>query len=326
MERLELNISTSFPKIDLSEKCLFLGSCFSNEIGDRFYESKIKTLINPFGILFHPEAIFRLITRAVNKDMFVKTDFFQFQDYWFNYEFSSSLAKFDRNEAVDFANERLMELRYCLLNCDRLFLTFGSSIERRLNESLVANCHKQPKNLFERSITTAESLHFLGEKCLKKVLKENTALKIYLTVSPVRHSKEGLVDNQISKANLLIASNNLAISNSSIEYLPVYEYVIDCLRDYSFFKEDLVHPNSKSVAKVWDLIKNTLFSDYLNNLVKDLMKFQTSLKHDSLFPKSSENKLFLQRILNSAIRIEENYDVDLSQEKNIINSRLKILA
>jgi len=326
MERLELNISTSFPKIELGEKCLFLGSCFSDEIGNKFKKSKIDTLINPFGVLFHPESLVKLINRAIDQDFFKKTDFFEFQDYWFNYEMSGAMAKFDRNEALEFANENLKKMREYLLSCDRVFITFGSSVERRVNGNIVANCHKQPKNLFERSISSSDSVFFAVKTCLDKLIKVNSKLKIYLTVSPVRHVKEGLVDNQISKANLLIASNNLVKSLNYIEYLPVYEIVIDCLRDYSFFKDDLVHPNSKAVNNVWQLIKANLFTDNFNKFEKELSKFQSAMNHNSLFPKSSAHKRFLSSILATANNIEGKYKIDLSSEKEIINLCLKNLA
>lgn len=326
MERLDLKLSTHFPKIELTDNCLFLGSCFSEEIGKRFQQNKLNTMINPFGVLFHPEAIVRLIHRAMNDLFFEASDFFEFQDYWFNYELGSSLARFTKEEAVNDANNKLLELKAFLLRCNRLFLTLGSSVERKFRGEVVASCHKQPQTLFKRSITSSREIVKKLKQCIGLIVKANPKIKVYLTISPVRHVKESLIDNQISKAELLIAAKHLTRLEANIEYLPIYEYVIDCLRDYSFFNDDFVHPNTKAVDEIWKKIKEGLITQNLIELICELEGLNRSLNHKPLFPRSSANKQFLNSILVVIDKIERKYIVDLSQEKEQVSTCLKNLV
>ncbi len=326
MKRTEVNIFSIFSNLEVEEKTLFIGSCFAENIGQKFNELHLDAFINPFGVIFHPIPIFQLFDRALSEHFFEPKDFFEFQDYWFNYELSGSCAKFDKNEAVNFANQKLKELKFKITSSDRLFLTFGTSVLRKISNNPVANCHKQSPELFTKEISTsAETLECI-RSILDRVFSVNSNLKISLSVSPVRHSKEGMVENSLSKSNLVVLCNDLEFMYPEIEYLPIYELVVDELRDYSFFKQDLVHPNNQAIEIVWQKLKKGLGSKNFIDFCNQSEQLLLSLKHKSLYPQSTQNILFLKKMLTSIVEHEKKYGVNWQLKKEIVETRLKNLA
>tara|TARA_Y100000739_G_C20561878_1_gene443388 strand:- start:182 stop:1162 length:981 start_codon:yes stop_codon:yes gene_type:complete len=326
MKRTEVNILSDFSNLEVKEKFLFVGSCFSENIGQKFKDLHLDTFINPFGVIFHPIPLFQLFDRALTDSLFEPNDFFEFQDYWFNYQISGSCAKFDKNEAVDFANKKLKELKSEIASADRLFLTFGSSVLRRIKDKPVANCHKQFSKLFKKEISTSSEILEYVRPILEKIFNINRSINISLSVSPVRHSKEGMVENSLSKSNLVILCNELKLIFDNIEYLPIYEFVIDELRDYSFFNEDLVHPNNLTIEMVWQKLKKGVGSNKFIDFCNQSEQLLLSINHKSLYPKSKQNMLFLNNLLASINKHESKYDVNWSLEKEIVRNKLKIMA
>ena len=326
MKRTEVNILSNFSHLEVEEKTLFIGSCFAENIGQKFNELHLDTFINPFGVIFHPIPIFQLFDRALSDHFFELQDFFEFQDYWFNYQLSGSCAKFDKNEAVAFANQKLKELKSKITSSDRLFLTFGTSILRRINNNPVANCHKQSPDLFTKEISTSADILKFIRPVLDRIFSINSNLKVSLSVSPVRHSKEGMVENSLSKSNLIVLCNDLELLYQEVEYLPIYELVVDELRDYSFFKQDLVHPNDEAIEKVWQKLKKGLGSKKFIEFCNQSEQLLLSLKHKPLYPKSTQNQLFQKKMLTSVIEHEKKYGVNWQSKKEIIQIRLKNLA
>ncbi|MBI34414.1 MAG: hypothetical protein CMP67_03520 [Flavobacteriales bacterium] len=326
MNRTELNILSNFSNLNVQDKSLFLGSCFAENIGKKFQSYHLNTSINPLGVVFHPIPLFGLLKRALDKNYFNEKDFFEYQDYWFNYELSGKCAKYERNESVDFANKKLRELDSELSSSSRLFLTFGSSILRKFESLPVANCHKQPLRDFEKEISSVSNMIEYLKPILKKIFQVNPSIKISLSVSPVRHTKEGMMENSLSKSNLIILCNQMASQFKNVEYLPIYEVVIDELRDYSFFNNDLVHPNEKAIEIVWEKIKKGIGSKDFNRFCNQSQKLLNSFQHKTMYPKSKQNILFLNNLLTAIIEHENNYDVNWHHEKKTIVDQLKSLA
>ena len=326
MERTEVNFSSSFSDLAINEKSLFIGSCFADNIGLKFKSLHMDAIINPLGVVFHPIPIFNLFNRAIKNHFFQPKDFFEFNDYWFNYEMSGSCAKFGKKDAVDFANQKLKELKLELKTCNRLFLTFGSSVLREIEGEPVANCHKQPLGLFKKTISTSTKIREYLEPILEEIFLINPSLNVSLSVSPVRHSKEGMIDNSLSKSYLIILCNELASIHENVEYLPIYELLIDELRDYSFFNEDLVHPNKKAIDFVWERIKGNLGSKKFIEFCNRSEHLLRSINHKPLLPKSKQNLTFQKKLLSSVFEHESNYGVNWQYEKKIIENRLKISA
>lgn len=326
MKRTEVNLSSNFPKLKVDNKSLFIGSCFAQNIGDRFMDLHLDATVNPLGVIFHPVALFNLVERALTDSDFKESDFFEFQDYWFCYELSGTCAQFTLKESVNFANEYLEVLKKALISSDVLFITLGSAVERTINNEVVANCHKQPATLFTKTISSVDLMTEKIERGLNLFLEVNPNIKIYLTVSPVRHSKEGGIDNSLSKSSLILLCHSIANKFSVIEYLPIYEILVDELRDYSFFKDDLVHPNSKAVDYVWNKLSQELFSEQMNEYCIDSIGIRRSLGHKSLHPKSNANKKFLIHLLERIKTFESKFNLSLEAENQEVEKRLKDLA
>ncbi len=323
MKRTEVNFSTSFSNLEINEKSLFIGSCFADNIGQKFNSLHLDATINPFGVVFHPIPLFKLINRALNNNLFEPKDFFEFHDYWFNYEISGSCAKFEKIDAINFANQKLKELKLDLMSSNRLFVTFGSSILRQIKGKPVANCHKQPSELFEKKISSSFEIRGYLEPVLDQLFDINPSIKVSLSVSPVRHSKEGMAENSLSKSNLIILCNEICSAYKNVEYLPIYELVIDELRDYSFFNEDLVHPTKKTIEIVWERLKKNIGSQNFIQFCNISQQLFRSIKHEPLFPKSKQNFFFQKKLLSSIVEHERYYGVNWEEERKIVENRLK---
>jgi hypothetical protein len=325
MKRTVVNIESSFDKINQNQRFVFLGSCFANNIGDHFIHYKLKSIVNPLGVVFHPISLMRLIDRSINENWFTEKDFFEFDSYWFNYELSGTCAKASLKSAITFANNQLVELRSSILNADRLFLTFGSAIGYIKNGEIVANCHKQDGSLFAKKNFKEECLFNIVKSNLELLIKINKNIRVHLTVSPVRHKKEGIVENSRSKATLINLAHNLSDYYPEVEYFPAYEIVVDELRDYQYFNNDLVHPNLNAINIIWNKLLETLATKDLNEFVEKSRQLNKSVKHRSLHPKSISNKNFLKKLLSKLYDFQKETNTSWSTEIEEVELILKSL-
>lgn len=325
MERTVVNIESNFDKINQNQRFVFLGSCFANNMGEQFIQYKLKSTVNPLGVIFHPISLIRLINRSINKDWFSEKDFFEFDSYWFNYELSGTCARDSLKAAIAFANNQLVELRSNLANADRLFLTFGSAIGYLKNGEVVANCHKQDGSLFAKNNSKEERLFNVVKSSLELLMKINKNIQVHITVSPIRHKKEGLVENSRSKATLINLAHNLSDFFPAVEYFPAYEIVVDELRDYKYFNNDLVHPNLNAINIIWNRLLETLASKDLNEFVQKSSQFNKSIKHRSLHPKSISNKKFLKKLINELCDFQKATNTSWNTEIEEVELILKTL-
>lgn len=325
MKRTEVNISSSFPKLNIKDRTLFMGSCFAQNIGSKFKELHLDAMINPLGVVFHPVPLFNLIDRALTRRCFKESDFFEFNDYWFCYELSGTCAQYSMKESVTHANKYLGVLRLYLETSNSLFVTLGSAVQREFGNLIVSNCHKQPNENFIKTISTPDFIYNKIKGVLKLLLEKNPNLKVSFSVSPIRHSKEGLIENSLSKSTLVLLCHKLASKHLEIEYLPVYEIIIDELRDYSFFNEDLIHPNSNGINFVWRKISEQLLSQKFKVFYKTASSLIGSINHKSMYPKSKENKRFLIDLIDAIQTFERKYNLTWTSEIQEVEKRLRKL-
>lgn len=311
--------------LSINDKVVMLGSCFSDNISELLLQDKIQVSANPFGTIFHPLAIIRLINRSINKEYFKDEDFFKHDNYWYCYEQHGSLAQRTLKEALADSNNKLDDLRNNLQKTNCLFLTFGSAWGYHLNENVVANCHLQPANLFSKKLSSVGDLQIELQTAFQKLLDINPELKIYLTVSPVRHYKDGVIENQRSKSVLILLVHELVEKMSSVKYFPAYEYIIDELRDYSFFKDDKVHPNKKAIGLLYDGFKTSFFNEETLALFQEWGKIKHSLNHRSLHPFSAGNLKFKLALLDQLQKFKKKYGLDLSVEIRTLALEIEIL-
>lgn len=325
MKRTVVSFSTHFDKMKIEDHSIFLGSCFSNNIGSEFIQLKMNALVNPFGVIFHPLAIFNVMERAIDARLFVENDFFESDNYWFCFELGSSVGFEGRQEAVMISNQYLDNLRKELVQSERIFITFGSAYGYYKNEEIVANCHKQPSQLFTKKLTSVEEISEVGTRAVRKAQAINSNLKFVFTVSPVRHLKDTLSGNSVSKSVLRIVCEELCLSLKNVEYFPVYEKVMDEMRDYLFFKTDGIHLNDLAIDEVFEWVQRSFFSEELIRRNQEVAKVLKMMNHKSLFPKSISNKAFKNGLLLEMERLNKQNEMDWTAEIQRIKNQLKKL-
>ena len=236
-----------------------IGSCFADEIGERLKSGGFDISVNPFGVIFNPVSILQLIQNAldgnVREDLIFSRDMKFFHYGYHSSVFGSSEEDLTKNiEGIQYNVQRR------LVQGNKLFLTFGSAWAYRLiDNAIVANCHKMPANLFTKELIDLEKLERLSEQLFTRLFEENPNLEVMITVSPVRHVKDGLYENNLSKSVLHLFSQYLTNKFTQISYFPAYELVVDDLRDYRYYKEDLIHPNKQAIDYVFDRFRDSQF-------------------------------------------------------------------
>lgn len=282
--------------INYNAHLLMLGSCFAENIGSYLSYFKFKTALNPFGILFHPLAIENLITRAINKDYYLDDEVNFANDLWFSYDAHSKFNSDSQHKLLDQLNSALEQTYHSLLSATHICITLGTSWVYRLNEQdkIVANCHKQPQKLFSKELLSIDEIENSLNAINALINSVNpTALVIY-TISPVRHLKDGLVENSQSKAHLISALHSIVNNKAYIHYFPAYEIVMDELRDYRFYNEDLLHPNRTATTYVWNKFKDVWFSQEVSENMKLIDQIQKGLQHRPFNENSESHQNFLK--------------------------------
>ncbi len=278
-----------------------MGSCFVENIGAKLEYFKFQNLQNPFGILFHPLAIEKLIIRALETDYFTEEDVFFFQEQWHCFEVHSVLSNSNKEALITQLNLKLKSLKEYLENASHIVFTYGTSWVYKHNESntVVANCYKIPQKNFTKKLLLVEKISASINNTLAKIKKVNPKVTFILTVSPVRHLKDGFVENTVSKSHLVSVIYNITKGNrslSGVEMFPSYEIMMDELRDYRFYKEDMIHPNSTAIQIIWEAFNETWISSETQSLQKEIASIQTSFQHRPFHPESEEHQLFLKKL------------------------------
>ena len=249
-------------KIAASDKLLFSGSCFSDEIGKRCSAAGFDVLVNPGGTMFDPLSLERHYRRILQPQLFSEEDLFFHDGLYRNWDHYSKLGSFTATETLLKLNECYALASHYLKHCNRLFITFGTAwyYQLKSNGNAVCNCHKMPASLFEKKIISAAEIVRQWTDLLGSLVQFNPQLKIVFTVSPVKHLRDGIIENSRSKAVLLNAVHQL-LDKGLCEYFPAYELVNDVLRDYRFYKTDAAHPTEQAVDFVFDFFKEKVLGN-----------------------------------------------------------------
>lgn len=282
-------------KITHHSSLILLGSCFSDDIGAKFLRAGFDSVSNPFGTLFHPSAIANNLLNSLEVDPDLKIR--DFGGYTSSWNTSTLVRARSVHEMQEIYFELLRSFKENLQRVDVIFITFGTAWGYELTEdgSIVANCHKQASNLFDKKLMGIDDIVSIWKKAIEKIEEINPGVQWVFTVSPVRHSKDGLIENNRSKARLIEACHELC-ELSSVNYFPSYEIVMDELRDHRFFKEDLVHPNKQAIDYVWERLVYTMMDDKTISLITDVQRLKTELDHRSINPESQEEKERIMRL------------------------------
>ncbi|UFH56926.1 GSCFA domain-containing protein [Spirosoma sp. KNUC1025] len=311
-------------RIGLNSQIVTVGSCFADVIGRRLIDHKLNVLNNPFGTIFNPISITKLLTMALlgispDENHYVERD-----GIWFHYDFHSSLWANSRSDLHGKLTDCLTQTADSIRKADFLFLTLGSAVVYRHIETgkVVANCHKMPGTLFEKYLYQIDHLREEMTRLLKSLRKANPNLKIILTVSPVRHTRDTLPLNSVSKSMLRVIAHELSIWNSWVCYFPAYELMLDDLRDYRFYEADMIHPNAQAQEYIFEKFSESAFDTDLRNFIKEWAQIHKSLAHRPLHGNGSlAHQQFLTRLLAQLDSISDR--VDVSVELTEVRSRLE---
>ena len=308
--RTQVPIPKSKFPIDYTSKIMSLGSCFAVNMAQKLDYFKFQNSCNPFGILFHPIAIEKLVDFAVSGKQLTESDIFFYNERWHCFDVHSDLSSSSKEELLASLNAILIATKLQLQHVSHIIITYGTSWVYRNIESncVVANCHKVPQKLFQKELLSVEEIEESIVKTLKLIHVVNPSCTIIFTVSPVRHIKDGFVENQWSKANIISALHGtFDFRLSTINYFPSYEIMMDELRDYRFYAEDMLHPNPVAIDYIWKRFKETIISETAFATMDEVSTIQKSLSHKPFNPKSESHLKFESKVREKITKLESEY-------------------
>jgi hypothetical protein len=307
--------------IALNSKILSMGSCFAQTIGQKMKDGKFDVLVNPFGTIFHPHNLADLLDHALFNDPLDEEGVLQIDGLFRHYSTHSDVVEKTRQELKENYENRLKLTKTYLEQGTHLILTLGTAwIYEHESFGRVANCHKQPQKLFKKSLSSLQEMEMRLWSVLDNFSRVYPNLKIILTVSPVRHIKDGIPENQLSKSMLRVLCSNLERRMESVSYFPAYEIMMDELRDYRFYKTDRIHPTEEAENYIWEKWKSSIFSSETRSKVSEIEKIQLELAHRPFNPESASHQKFLQNLLTKLERM--NGEFDFSKEIQEVSKKL----
>lgn len=326
--RTEIEIPQFGFNINHRDTIMMIGSCFAQNIGEQLQKSKFNINLNPYGILYNPASISRAIRRLIEKKTFSEDELFEhrgiYQSFWHHSHFSDT----DSDLCLHKINESFIQASQHLATSSVLFITFGTSYVFELRESglIVGNCHKVPSSAFNRYRLSMDTIVEDWTAIIQQLRTINPNIKIVFTVSPIRHLKDGLHDNQLSKATLLLAIDKLCSANTECFYFPAYEAVMDDLRDYRFYAEDMTHPNNTAIRYIWELFGKTFFDSKTEAIINEWNKLNAAINHRPLNEQGEEYKQFLIQTTEKLNKFQEKYPyLCCNNEIVLLNKRRQAL-
>ena len=309
-------------KISHQDKIVMIGSCFAEEIGAKLKANKFNCLINPNGILFNPQSIATALHSYMHPDDYA-LQLGENNGLHFSFDHHGSFSSPDKMELETNIKNSIREAHDFLKEAKILVITLGSAfVYRRTGTSkIVANCHKLPQDQFLKGLLNTNDITGILQHLLNELRDFNSKLRIIYTISPVKYLRDGLVENNLSKAMLIQAVhqavNSTSNPKSTLEtYFPAYELVVDDLRDYRFYKEDMAHPNEQAITYVWEKFSDCYFSETTKQLNKKINDIVLASSHRPIHDASAEHKQFKKNYFQKCEQLEKEFSfLNLENEK-----------
>lgn len=321
--RTTFSIKESRQKINYSSNILLAGSCFTENIGKKLNYYKFNAHINPFGIIFNPYSLTESLGKLIKKEYFTKKDLYFFNNKWLSLWHHGSFAKTTAEEALAEINNGIEKGHAFINKADFLIITFGTAwvYELKSNRQIVANCHKIPQKEFEKRLLEINEIVSDFQLLINELKQINNKLQLCFTLSPVRHWRDGAVENQLSKSTLHVAIQKIIAQNKMCSYFPAYEIVMDDLRDYRFYEADMIHPNQQAVDYIWEKFKLSNVNEQTFVMMEKIAKLKTAMNHRPLDPGSAAHKRFMQQQFQLVNQLHEQLPaLDFSEEINYFNA------
>jgi GSCFA family len=336
--QLPIQITAPEKQISYHDKILLIGSCFTEHIGNALDELKFRVLQNPHGILFDPISVCKSLDSYIENKKYVENDLFQLNEVWNSWQHHSRFSNINKEECLRVINHSQQQAHDFLKQTDWLVITLGSSFSYRLKADSsqipppigggrgggmagVANCHRAPAQWFDKHLLTIDETAGELKDCIDRLLEFNKHLKIIFTISPVRHIRDGVVENNRSKARLIEAVHQTIAEYKQLYYFPAYELVIDVLRDYRFYDIDLAHPNYMATEFVMEKFKTGFIDESSQKLMEEIRKIVIAKKHKAFQPATNAHKQFLKAHFEKTKELLEKYPfLSLREELDYFNS------
>jgi lysophospholipase L1-like esterase len=309
--RTTFDIPPAHWKIAYGDSVVSIGSCFADCIGNQLISNKINAIANPFGTVFNPRSLFWQLEAqpAAFEKYYLERD-----GAWYNYQLHSSCVAASKTDLQALVSEQCTRLQTQLTKAKCLIITLGTAwiYELAATQESVANCHKQAATLFNKRLLTVTEIQVAFEKFYEKLQQSNPDIQIVLTVSPVRHLKDTLPLNAVSKATLRLVCHALEQAHENVSYFPAYELLTDDLRDYRFYADDLIHPSAMAEKYIWEKFVATFFAEKTQQQMAQWQAIQRDLAHKPFLPQSAAHQKFLKKLLEKMNALAPH--LDLSEE------------
>lgn len=321
--RTILDVESSPFALNHAMKGLAIGSCFVENIGGWLQKVKFNLLTNPFGIAYNPISIGQQLTLLNNMDAYSADQLFFHNERWQSFDFHSRFSGSEKEMVIAQMNASFSVSKTRLTNADYLLITFGTAniYTHKKSDQVVANCHKVSNNEFEKKRLTVKEVMTVWQPLLESLFNASPSLKIIFTVSPVRHLKDGIIENQKSKAVLLLAIDNLVNQFDNSFYFPAYELVMDDLRDYRFFEKDMIHPNEVAIDYIKERFSGVYFDEKCKSIVDKIITIQNAVEHRAFNPSSEVHQVFVKKTLDKIEILEREYGFGFKIERDLLAAK-----
>jgi hypothetical protein len=306
---------------------LFMGSCFTENIGNRMADLKFPVDINPFGILYNPVSVANGLQFLVQKKIFTESELIKHNELWHSFYHHGRFSSPDADRTLQSINSRIEYSSNFILSTDILFITFGTAwvYEYKATGETVSNCHKIPDNEFRRFKLRVDEIVDIYRRLLPEIWKNNPQLHVIFTVSPIRHWKDGAIENQRSKSVLILAAEQIikGFGEDHCSYFPAYEIVMDELRDYRFYEEDMLHLSASAINHIWKIFKSALMDSESQNVAEKVQKIIAAINHKPVNMFTEEYLIFLKQTLQKTHQLQEKFQyLNLTGEKNLLSEKI----
>jgi len=323
---LPIQISAPAERIRYPQKILLTGSCFTEHIGQQMMDMKFDILQNPNGILFDPVSVANSLISYLEPVFYVQDDLFFHNELWQSWRHHGVFSGTDSTSVLSRINHAQQTAHQFLKKADWLIITLGSAFNYTLKDQNkpVANCHRAPAGWFTKKLLPVEEMLAMLDEALHRLFAFNPALQIVFTISPVRHIRDGVIENNRSKARLIEVAHQLVNKFNRTYYFPAYELVIDVLRDYRFYDKDLVHPNYMATQYVVETFMEYYVQSDTRLLAEEVRKLQISRKHRPLHPDTDAHRRFMEEQYHKTIELAEKYAfMNFEQELSYFSGKEK---
>jgi hypothetical protein len=316
--RTTFNIEPSPYKITYDDRVMFIGSCFASSIGEQMERGKMNVMINPAGTVYNPVSVCNTLNSITAGKEFTKDDLYFYDGMWLSFCHYTDFSSEDPDETLNKINSKLKEASSFLKNSGFLFVTLGTARIYRWKKSglVVSNCHKIPSGEFSFEMLSVKEIVDLWTKQLDRLSDICPGLKVIFTISPVRHLKDGAHGNQVSKSVLFLAVEELLAHASRPRYFPAYELVMDDLRDYRFYDDDMIHPSDSAINYIWEAFSGSYLDKAALKIWNEALKITKAHSHRFNSDNRSKKRDFARKILARIAEIENKVpNIDFSDEK-----------